>query len=268
MDVYVVLDELKGSYSVVLGVATEETDARVIADRGAGDLDGRRWGPWRVGPVGDVAVRHQAGDEKSAARQVVVRTPLAGVPRAGSGWGMPVPRYVGTTIPSDSPSVDPLSQVYADNVRLADQLNGIWRRRISGRLSEIEEIGRHSGGIVNDVFSAQPAEFPTVDRMQQVMHELSEKRTAIDAVRVGGGPAWEWLKAGLDRLATHPSRSPMPDSRAAAMIWGIPVLLDPNMPDDEIRMGDVVFVIGTDGGLVPAGQVIRIDKGVLGGNHT
>lgn len=102
-----------------------------------------------------------------------------------------------------------------------------------------------------------------IGRMREVIHELHEKGTHVDAVKVGEGPAWSWLKAGLDKLPRYPSSRLMPDSHTAAMIWGLPVVLDPNVPEDEIHMGGVVFIVGHDGGLVPTGQVVRIDQGEM-----
>lgn len=107
--------------------------------------------------------------------------------------------------------------------------------------------------------SSAPPEL-TVDRLREVVAELHGKRSAIDEVCVGAGPAWEWLKAGLDKLTNYPSDAPMPDSRVAAMIWGVPVRLDPNVPKDEIQMGDTVFIVGSEGGRVRPGNVVRMDE--------
>jgi hypothetical protein len=80
--------------------------------------------------------------------------------------------------------------------------------------------------------------------MRHIFETQALKRA--DDIRVGDGPAWEWLKAGLDKVATYPRDAPMPDSRAAAMIWGLPVILDPNIPRNEIHIGDVVYVVGPE----------------------
>lgn len=82
---------------------------------------------------------------------------------------------------------------------------------------------------------------PTLDEMKTIMDRLREVGH-LGPMRVGKGEAWDWLRRGLDQMATYPSEKAMPDS-VVAQIWGIDALLDPDLPPNVIRLGDRVYVI-------------------------
>jgi len=226
--VYVVLSLWKERASVV-GVGADLASAEEIADRlGVPYL----WGDWWISVNPDSGIRGRGarwadGSLHPDHQQKIVRVPLAGMVK-----------------------VPPPGEVVYETGGIIDVPLGMDRI-----------IGSASAPNV----TPQPAIPPglTVDRLKQVIAELHGNRGVIDEARVGDGPAWEWLKAGLDRLTTYPSAAPMPDSRAAAMIWGIPIRLDPNMPKDEIHMGDTVFIVGSEEGRVRPGTVVRIDQAEL-----
>jgi hypothetical protein len=229
--VYVVSNCWWRDGATVIGAATDLDGAEEIADRPDEFGDPvAGWSEWSADGNSWTWRRdalHSDGSPHASLYQEIIRVPLAGMVK-----------------------VPPTGEVVYET---------------GGIIDAPIEMDRIIGSASAPNVTPQPGIPPwlTVDRLKQVVAELHGKRKVIDEVRVGDGPAWEWLKAGLDRLTTYPSGAPMPDSRAAAMIWGIPVRLDPNVPKDEIRMGDVVFVIGSADphSRVPDGHVVRIDKG-------
>ena len=68
---------------------------------------------------------------------------------------------------------------------------------------------------------------------------------ASDKVRVGGGEAWEWMSAAIDRECPRRAEQALPYGVAARM-YGLDVVLDPNIPGNQIRIGSTVYLIAPD----------------------
>jgi hypothetical protein len=280
MDVYVVSKIWTETDSgIALGAGATMDDAQAVADRW--DCKPSEWMPWVSDPGPGVrSKRWTRSSSVGHAHQEIVKVPLAGIvdwssktrelppPIADGPWagwrdmgttdetkpsavwhgsgnalddlrrasgegmaGLGYPTYKGPIIPANAPAIDPLSQFYADKVRLTDRINELmWDR--------------------------------TREAMRRIYELIEGERPPI-RIQVGDGAAWAWLKAGLNKVTTYPSDAPMPDPRASAMMWGMPVVLDPKIPPDEIHIGEKVLIIGTGHNGLAEGEVVQVDKAAL-----
>lgn len=248
MDIYVVSDCWHGDQKVVIGAGADQEAARSVADRLGGDeaKPAGGWSPWRQDPwdvernVWRRDALNRKGKPHASLQQEIVRVPLAG---GGEAPG----------------------------VRLSPETLRLLERDVAADRNRMRMTA-----IVNDLALAQVKKVATATDDLDIAHDdvLLRMRELMATwrksgelerpeIRVGGGPAWEWLKAGLDKVSTYPSDAPMPDARASAMIWGLPIVRDPDVADDEIRVGQVVYKVGHESGLIRPGTVMRYDLSKL-----
>lgn len=95
----------------------------------------------------------------------------------------------------------------------------------------------------------------TLEQMTEVMRTISAMPKPPGKLRCGNGAAWDWLRRGLDQMATYPAKEALPDS-IAAQILGFDVVLDPNLPPNVMKLGNKMFVVNGD-------SVLSIDEAVL-----
>lgn len=194
----------------VLGAGSDLATAMDIVDR----RDQNAWTTWH--PFTDSwerKHRRPAGHRQPVCQQIV-RVPLAGA----TAW---------------DGSSDPLTDMRAFS---GERLATIGYARVP--------LADGAEPIINTRMTGEP-DPPSWTQMCELVNRLRPAPMQRDKVRCGSGDAWRWVQRGLDGVAPYPAGQASPDS-VAARIWGIDVVLDPNMPPDMIRFGTKVFVINGD----------------------
>lgn len=117
-------------------------------------------------------------------------------------------------------------------------------------------VRRSEGELVNELVMRQAKSAPTLEQMADVMRTISAMPKPPGRLRCGNGAAWDWLRRGLDQMASYSAEKALPDS-IAARVLGIDVVLDPNLPPDVMKLGDKTFVIDGE-------SVLAFDDAALG----
>lgn len=210
MDVYVAL--LNG---VVIGAGADLASAQEIAERNRGSLGYRPdWEPWQHTVDSDLWSRRAEGLQL----QKIVKVPLA-------GYVEEVPIEQGPFKQAWDGSNDPIADMRSAEGESLTKLGyndlaiGDWRRG-----------------------EAPPV---TMDQLVEITAKMKNPPNHPGPIKAGNGPAWDWLRRGLEQMATYPSGQTLPDSVAARMM-GIDVILDPDLPPNVVRFGDRIWVINGD----------------------
>lgn len=87
------------------------------------------------------------------------------------------------------------------------------------------------------------------ERMVKAMNALTGLPPHPGKMRCGSGEVWDWLRRGLDQMATYPSEKALPDSVVAGLA-GIDVVLDPDLPPNVIKFATKAYVVGPHGDAV------------------
>lgn len=230
MNIYVVIDTWHGEGTVVSGAGVEMQDARTIADRTKGGAPGSgyEWSPWTGPDERGVCERRSVSRDGrfGGVSQEIVRVPLAGYPDFG----------------------DAVAGLAAAKVRWSNLAHDVIR------------------DIRSTAVTAEQA--PTFDTFRSVMDEairmrvrLAESGTLHEMVgpggriRVGDGPGWEWFKRAADHMPTVECG----EVRGPDQVYGIPIVKDPTLAPNEIRIGKWTYLVGTADGPIAEGTMIRID---------
>lgn len=117
--------------------------------------------------------------------------------------------------------------------------------------------------IKNDVYGAAPEGAAT--DMRRVIEIVSEARADLrhafgedpDRVRVGTGAAWDYMQRAIDSV---PMVATAPDSTNITAVMGIPIVRDPDIPPDQIRIGSLVYVVSAAAGPIAEGSSVAINS--------
>lgn len=236
MDVYVVSNVWDHGGATIIGAGADESGAKAIADRV--NAYGDRWDGWteRYDPPLNRAFLERVallpdGSQHPSLSQEIVCVPLAGSvfpethdPLAGLRRIKPI---------DDRPVAHRMAGSGPDLHALADPL---------GYPAAMDAL-------ISNFLKAQAAS-------RQAL-EFAASGTA----RVGSGAAQEYLQQVVDMI-------PMPDRGPSwkidsLLVAGIRVVIDETVPPDEIRIGSVTYVIGTEANGIGGGFFVRVDEGVL-----
>lgn len=249
MDVYVMLNVWKGR-SIVAGAGASLPDAEVVADRFAGDYG---WTPWHDLPTPDQRERRALWADGSVHpdhTQEIVRVPLAGYigdrPIVGlttEGLDTAVPALIKprigeevrhdplgilSAVPGPMPSVDPR--------RLWDDPH----HDILSDLRTSPDLARY-GGVIDAMWLVASA--------RDGNRELG---IPADRIRVGGGAAKRYFEQAAETMAAPDVPRPVPID--GLLLQGLPIVVDPTVPPNVIRIGGVAFVLDFPG----PGQMVRL----------
>lgn len=110
---------------------------------------------------------------------------------------------------------------------------------------------------------------PAFDTFRSVMDEVIKMRVRLadsatlhgmvgpgGHIRVGDGPGWEWFKRAADHLPTVDRG----EIRVLDHVYGIPIVKDPALAPNEIRIGKWTYLVGTADGPIAEGTMIQIDN--------
>lgn len=274
MNVYVISNVWDSSGSTVIGAATDRAGAEQIADRQPGRPEMRgSWAPWveRVDPAegscswGRVAL-HADGSVHPSLSQEIVCVPLAGFigdwPIKGlttEGLAAAVPALMKPRV-GDEVRHDPLGILGA----------------VPGPMptvsSWVDQVNEFIG------FTPKPDESVTYpwaehrdpDAMQDAMEKVLTARKAteraggyVDRISVGSGAGLAYFQRAADTLPKLPDGS----SRqvfSGDSIAGLRIVVDPDMRPDQIKIGSVIYTIGTGDNGIPEGTMIRVDMAEVG----
>lgn len=193
---------------VVIGAGADLASAQEIAERNRGSLGYRPdWEPWQHTVDSDLWSRRAEGLQL----QKIVKVPLAGYTEMAY-----------TLMP--------------DTQKLLE--------RDRARSAQHERFDR----LVNDLaVKAMTEALPpvTMEQLADIAAKLKELPGHPGPIKAGNGPAWDWLRRGLEQMATYPSDQTLPDS-VAARVMGIDVILDPDLPPNVVRFDDRILVINGD----------------------
>jgi hypothetical protein len=237
MDVYVVSNCWWREGQTVIGASTDEAGAIEIADRAEHLKDevppAAGWKDWERGAEG--TLRRDAlnpdGTTHASLEQEIVCVPLAGSvfpethdPLAGLRRIRPI---------DDRPMAHRMTESGPDLHALSNSL---------GYPAALDAL-------ISNFLKAQAAS-------RQAL-EFAASGTA----RVGSGAAQEYMQHVVDMI-------PIPDRGPSwkidgSFVAGIRVVIDETVPPDEIRIGSVTYVIGTEANGIGAGQMVRVDESEL-----
>jgi hypothetical protein len=278
MDVYVVSNVWYREGATVIGAAVDLASAEEIAER-LPPVAGAAWRPWGDAEVDGKRTRNALrADGVSAATfyQEIVRVPLAGyigdwttlqpIDETGPALMREVPALVfGTRI----------SEAGRDWIRPRPKESTAWAggdpiadlRKTHGEALAGLGYGREVEQIKQaiDILSWRPPSgqatvtYPWADERHDIIsawrHAIIARERAT-TMRVGTGAAKEWLETAMDRLSGGKTYSA---ASAASSLMGLSIMLDPDIPPDNVRVGDMVYVICTP----EPGRMVIINKAEL-----
>lgn len=108
---------------------------------------------------------------------------------------------------------------------------------------------------------------PDLDAMRAAIETVTRAREItmraggyVDCISVGIGAGLAYFQRAVDTLP-RPRTSPLPPWQVhdGDSIAGLRIVVDPHMRPDQIKIGSVIYVIGTGDNGIPEGTMIRID---------
>jgi hypothetical protein len=271
MNVYVISNVWDSSGSTVIGAATDRAGAEQIADRQPGHEEMRgAWAPWveRVDPAEgscswERVALHADGTVHPSLSQEIVCVPLAGFigdcPIKGlttEGLATAAPALMKPEIGGEVRN-DPLGIFTAEPGPMptinswADQANAV-----IGFVSKSgESVTYPWAGPDHD---ARDAMHDAIETALAARKATERAGGYVDHIDVGSGAGLAYFQRAADTLPK------MPDglSRQAFSgdsITGLRIVVDPYMRPDQIRIGSVIYTIGTGDNGIPEGDMIRVD---------
>lgn len=276
MNVYVVSAVWDHVGSAVIGAATERTGAEEIAERYPDDDPWvSSWAPWHertdiIGPIGawDRAALLPDGTVHPSLSQEIVCVPLAGFI---GDWSIK-----GLTTEGLATAVPALMKPEIGGEVRNDPL-GIFTAA-PGPMPTISSWIDQANAVIG--FVPKPGESVTYpwadsdhdarDAMHDAMETVLAARRAteraggyVDRIDVGSGAGLDYFQRAADTLPKKPDGSSW-RVFSGDSIAGLRIVVDPDMRPDQIRIGSVIYTIGTGDNGIPEGTMIRVDMAEVG----
>jgi hypothetical protein len=247
---------------VVLGAGATMEDAQEIAERWTeGPFE---WSEWESDPGPGVrAQRWTRSMSRTPNRQEIVCVPLAGFI---GDWPIK-----GLTTEGLATAVPALMKPEIGGEVRNDPL-GIFTAA-PGPMPTISSWIDQANAVIR--FVPKPGESVTYPRAgsdhdaRDAMHDAMETVLAarrsteraggyVDRIDVGSGAGLDYFQRAADTLPKKPGGSSW-RVFSGDSIAGLRIVVDPDMRPDQIKIGSVIYVIGTGDNGIPEGTMIRVD---------
>jgi hypothetical protein len=269
MNIYVVSNVWDRDGSTIIGAATDHAGAELIADRtehpAPEDIRGE-WSPWSERErsaegscTWERVPKYKNGTYHESLSQEIVRVPLAGY--IGDWPAAAVIDETGPALMRRVPALVRNAKMEEIKLYWADQVSKI--ETFAAPADRLPVVtypwADDSAGIIQRQPSPRTTTVGYEDLLSAIVRWRVRCREAWmptdGVIRVGTGAARQWLERTVDVM---PGGS-RPATAVLSTIAGVPIVLDANMPPDEIRVGPVTYVVGTPDGIVRPGQMVRIE---------
>jgi hypothetical protein len=276
MNVYVISNVWDHSGSTVIGAATDRTGAEQIANRQPEREELRgAWAPWveRVDPAEGscwwerVALLTDGTVHPSLSQEIVC------VPLAGFIGDWPIKGLTTEGLATAAPAL--MKPEIGGEVR-NDPL-GIFTAE-PGPMPTINSWVDQANAVIG--FVPKPGESVTYpwagsdhdarDAMHDAMETVLAARRAteraggyVDRIDVGAGAGLAYFQRAADTLPKMPDGSSW-QVFSGASIAGLRIVVDTDIRPDQIRIGSVIYTIGTGDNGIPEGNMIRVDVAEVG----